>query len=122
MWGLTAILASGWDNYFDKEEVKKELPYPYEHYCIIGFVNLCGITHYKHHLSFERNYNLHFNPPEFFIGECYGWRFKDIIAIKPLYYDHAKNKGKNVIRLQGKMARVRIPISEIMNRIEKGDV
>lgn len=117
MMGLTAILASGWDAYFNKKETIREFPYPYEQYCIIGFVRLVGITHYQDHETFKENYNHHFNPPDFFNGECFGWRFEDIIRIPPIYYEHSKNKGKEVIQLQGKMARVRIQVSNIINHI-----
>lgn len=119
--GLAAIIASGWDNYFNKKETMIELPYKYEQFCIIGFVRLIDITHYIDQKTFESNYTRHFNPPHFFDGECYGWNFKDITPIKPIYYEHAKNKGKDVIQLQGKMARVRILISEIIDRIQKVD-
>ncbi|GAH61569.1 unnamed protein product [marine sediment metagenome] len=85
---LTAILASGWDNYFNKKETIAELPYPYEHFCIIGFVRLVGITHYQDAHTFNSNYESHFNPPNFFDGECFGWQLEDITPIRPIYYEH----------------------------------
>lgn len=117
--GLLGIMGSGWDDYFDRITTSEEYPYPYDQYCLLGIVRLVNCKCYYQGNSFRENYSRHLNPPFFFDATCYAWVFEDITPIKPLYYDHIKNKKRpDVIRIPGKMARVRIPVSEIIKRIE----
>jgi hypothetical protein len=119
--GLTGIIATGWDPFFIKEEIKvlKPVLVPYIHHALIGFALLVGTKRYSNPEEFTADQSLHLNPPTFYREGCFAWIFEKQTPIIPLYYKHAENKRHPIaITLIGQWARVRVMANELVNQVE----
>lgn len=120
--GWIGLLASGWDSRFDHYNGMERGRFPkghYPFYCLIGFAFVERCKTYTTVEDFVSDRHLHLNVPEQFISPCYGWILNRRVAIKPLYYIHRKNKGKKpLLSLIGQMARCRISIAEMLEKVQ----
>ena len=98
--GILGILASGWHSYYDEDKTRRlYAPIFFYNYALIGFVILKDIKYYTNKFDFKKDYQFHLNDPEFLWSDpCYGWIFEDPTIIRPLYYNHSKNRDKMDIR------------------------